>query len=269
MMHRRVLLALAFPVCAAGGQAQDDAPADILALAELVAGHALGDAARAAIAEAAVAAQRRDPAGQARARGERLAFLDQLNRAAPAERARLRIHARATLWFDWNNADGGAARREAFVLDPVIAAAPRSRLVVTEDELSMLLAANARAGVIAGIAPPSVDRRALTAELAREFPAWSLPRQRGFAFASLRLAQFDRAWRQASALEREAATRQARRRVRQAQDVPLLARALEATAAAGRPLPEFDRMALPSLPRIGEQLGIISGMSGALRSFNP
>lgn len=269
MMRRRALLVLAFPACAISAHAQGDGSADILALAELVAGHALGDVARAAVAEAAVAAERRDPAGQARARGERLAFLDQFRRADAVERVYLRIHARGTLWFDWNNADGGDARREAFALDPVIAADPRSRLVVTEDELSALLNANSRAGEIVGIALPPVDRLALTAELAREFPAWPLPRQRGFAFASLRLAQFDRAWRQAAVLEREATAQQGRQRVRQAQAVPLLARALEAAAAAGRPLSEFDRVATPTLPRIGEQLGIISGMNGALRSFNP
>lgn len=269
MMRRRALLALTFPACAAGAQAQDDGPADILALVELVAGQAPDATACAAIAEAAVAAQHRDPTGQARARRERLAFLEQLRRADAVERARLRIHARATLWFDWNNADGGTARRAAFALDPVIAADPLSRLVVTQDELSALLAANARAGEIAGIAPPPTDARALAAELAREFPAWPLSRQRGFASASLRLAQLDHAWRAATLTERDATTRQARERVRQPQEVPQLARALEAAAAAGRPLPEFGRVVVPPLPRIGEQLGIISGMSGALRSFNP
>lgn len=269
MMHRRTLLALAVPAFAADAKAQDDAPADILALVELVAGQAPNAAARAAIAEAAVAARHRDPTGQARARRERLAFLAQLGRADAVERARLRIHARGTLWFDWNNADGGAARREAFACDPVIATDPRSRLVATEDELSALLAANAHAGEVAGIAPPPVDRSALTVELAREFPAWPLARQRGFALASLRLAQLDRAWRAATATERDAITQQARQRVRQPQEVPPLARMLEAAAAAGRPLSEFGHVTTPPLPRIGEQLGIISGMSGALRSFNP
>lgn len=269
MMQRRAFLALAFPAFAAGAEAQDDAPADILALVELVAGRAPDTAARTAIAEAAVAAQHRDPTGQARARRERLAFLAQLRSADPVERARLRIHARGTLWFNWNNADGGVARREAFARDPVIAADPRSRLVVTEEELSALLVANARAGEVAGIAPPPVDRSALTTELAREFPAWPLQRQRGFAHASLRLAQLDRAWRATTATERDAITQQARQRVRQPQEVPPLARALEAAAAAGRPLSEFGRVATLPLPRIGEQLGIISGMSGALRSFNP
>lgn len=269
MMRRRALLILAFPACAIGAHAQGDGPADILALAEFVAGHALGDAARVAIAEAAVATGRRDPAGQARAQRERLAFLEQLHRADAVERTRLRIHARSTLWFDWDNADGGTARRAAFAIDPVIVADPRSRLAVTEDEISALLAANARAGEIAGIAPPPADRQVLAAELAREFPAWPLAQQRGFAWASFRLAQFDRAWREATPAEREATTQQARQRVRQAEAVPLLARALEAAAAAGRPLSEFGRVITPPLPRIGEQLGTISGMSGALRSFNP
>ncbi|MBR0642241.1 hypothetical protein [Plastoroseomonas hellenica] len=268
MMRRRALLTFAVPACAAGAQAQDDGSADILALVELVAGQTPDGTARVAIAEAALAAQHRDPVAQARARRERLAFLEQLRGADAIERARLRIHARGTLWFDWNNADGGVARRAAFALDPVIAVASRSRLVVTEQELSALLAANARAGEVAGITPPPVDRQALTMALAREFPEWPLTRQRGFAVASLRLAQLDRAWQAATAAERDAATRQARQSVRQPQEVPLLARALEAAAVAGRPLSEFGRV-VPPLPRIGEQLGIISGMSGALRSFNP
>lgn len=267
MMHRRVLLAAIFPAFAAG--AQDGEPADILALVELVGGHTPDAVARAAIAEAAIAARHRDPAGQAGAQRERLTFLEQLRRADAIERTRLRIHARSTLWFGWDNADGGTARRAAFALDPVIVADPRSRLVVTEDEISALLAANARAGEIAGIAPPPADRQMLIAELAREFPAWPLAQQRGFAWASFRLAQLNRAWRGATPAEREAATQQARQRVRQAQAVPSLARALEAAAAAGRPLAEFGRMITSPLPRIGEQLGIISGMSGALRSFNP
>lgn len=267
MMRRRALLAGIFPACAAS--AQDGGSADILALVELVAGHAPDTAARAAIAEAALAARHRDPAGQARTQRERLAFLEQLRQADAVERTRLRIHARGTLWFDWDNADGGTARRAAFALDPVIVADPRSRLMVTEDEISALLAANLRAGEIVGIAPPLADRPALAMELAREFTAWPLARQRGFAWASLREAQLDRAWRGATPAERAATTQQARQRVRQAQAVPSLARALEVTAAAGRPLSEFGRAITSPLPLIGEQLGIISGMSGALRSFNP
>jgi hypothetical protein len=261
-MKRRLLLGLALvPVARLSAEAPPD---ELLALAELVGGRPLPPDAHAAIAAAAAAAMRRDPEGQARGRGQVSAFLAPLRDADPVARARLRIHARQTLWFDWKDGDGEAVRQAAFALDPVIAADPRRRLVVTGDEVVALLAANALCGEIVGIAPPAANRPALVAELAQQFAGWPQAAQRGFAEASLRRAILERAWQAMPATRREAVADRARDRVREARAVPAFARALEAAAAAGLPLESFGRPTAV-LPRIGAQLGIVAGMSGALR----
>jgi hypothetical protein len=253
---------------AGGHRLTETMAADAAAFAGFLAGEPLTAAERRTLDADLVASFGADPAGETRGFEKLRGILAEVARLHPAEAAARRTRIVTELHWAHVGKPPEALVALAQRHDPVIAADPATRVVVTRSAVRALAASNSFVAGLAGFAPMTPDEiAALEAKLPAALPGLDRRRQGFAADAAARWARLRARWDEVSPKDREAVRAAVRAAVDTRDRVPDAARELE-QIVENRHLRAVNAAALRDFMQAGALMTLPSVMMQQVGSFN-